>query len=383
MQTNKTGEELAHNEPLIGIFFVCFYGAFALIALVNLLFMRRALPPFTADKSQSSITILIPARNEEANLARLLPALLGPGSEGANPPKIYVFDDESEDQTAEIARQHGAVVLQPAEKLPVGWTGKNRACHELAKAAVADGATEWILFLDADVYPERGFIAGVEAMTQTVSATTCVISGFPRMIPGEGIEPLFLAWVGWILLTSNPYGIVSLTGKGHNRFTNGQFGCWRTNTYTELWPNEMLKDRILEDVLIGRLCANRGIGVEVVNLSRIMAVKMYSHWRETLDGMSKNTYEITGSVIGSIGLAALFMLIGWGWLIAGHLLPIATLLFLLSGLFAALIVRAKPYALPLLPIVLSIGAFTIMRSLVWHKRGKVTWKGRSYGSPNP
>ena len=334
-------------------------------------------------KAESTLTVLIPARNEELNLSRLLPALLGPGSEGATPPKIYVFDDESEDGTADIAREHGAVLLQPVEKLPTGWTGKNRACHELAKSAAEDASTEWILFLDADVYPERGFIAGVEALAQSVPESTCVISGFPRMIPGEGIEPLFLAWVGWILLTSNPYGIVSLPGKGHNRFTNGQFGLWRLQTYKELWPNEALRGRILEDVLIGRLCANRGIGVEVVNLSSIMAVKMYSHWRETLDGMSKNTYEITGSVIGSLGLATLFMLIGWGWLAAGPMVAIAAGLFLLSGLFAAMIVRTKPYALPLLPLVLTVGAFTILRSLVWHKRGRVVWKGRSYGGKAP
>src|ERR1019366_7317804 len=150
-----------------------------------------------------------------------------PASEGALPPKVYVFDDESEDRTAEVAAAQGAIVICPREPLPKGWTGKNRACHELAKAAIEDSSAEWYLFLDADIYPAPGFVAAVQDLTSRVSRRTSVISGFPHIIPGRGIEPLFLAWVGWVLLATNPYGLVSLTGKGHNRFTNGQFGCWR------------------------------------------------------------------------------------------------------------------------------------------------------------
>ncbi len=369
----------------MGLFFVCFYAFFAFVSLVNLAFMKRAKPPThfgdresASDSQPCTLCVLIPARNEAENLRRLLPALLGLGSDGATKPKVYVFDDESEDGTGDIARECGAIVIRPREPLPKGWTGKNRACHELAKVASEDSDAEWILFLDADVYPERGFVAGIEALAKSVSRKTGVISGFPRIISGEGIEPLFLAWVGWVLLATNPYGLVSLTGMGHNRFTNGQFGLWRSHVYSELWPNETLKGRILEDVLIGRLCADKGIGVDVANLSQVLAVKMYNTWRETLDGMSKNSYEITGSVPGSIGIAALLMLIGWGWLLAGSFMPIAAGLFALSGVLCCGIVRAKPYGVPMLPVALAIGSFTILRSMAWHQSGRVTWKGRTY-----
>lgn len=361
------------------ILLVCFYASFAAISAINLAFMKRAkVPVGQADNVRERLCILIPARNEEANLARLLPALLGSGSEGADIPKVYVFDDESSDRTAEVAAENGAIVIRPREPLPRGWTGKNRACHELAKASAEDSDAEWLLFLDADVYPEPGFVTAILRLTEAVSRRTCVISGFPRIIPGRGIEPLFLAWVGWALLATNPYGLVSLTGRGHNRFTNGQFACWRARTYTELWPNQILKGRILEDVLIGRLCADRGIGVEVVNLSAVLGVKMYDTWRETLDGMSKNSYEITNSVLGSIFLAALLIFVSWGWLLAGTALLPCFGLFLLSGLFCIWTVRAKPYGLILLPIGITIGSYTILRSMRWHRKGQIVWKGRTY-----
>jgi glycosyltransferase involved in cell wall biosynthesis len=365
----------------VGLFLVCFYGVFALISGINLLWMKRARVPeragLTADNLED-ICILIPARNEEQNLARLLPALLGPGAEAVTHPKVYVFDDESEDRTFQVASLCGATVIRPREALPKGWTGKNRACHELAKAATEASNAEWFLFLDADVYPQPGFVAAVLDLTRHVNRGTAVISGFPKIIPGRGIEPLFLAWVGWVLLATNPYGLVSLTGKGHNRCTTGQVGCWRAKTYCELWPNEVLKGHILEDVLIGRLCADRGIGVEVANLSEVLGVKMYETWRETLDGMSKNSYEITGSAPGSIAIAALLLFIGWGWLLGGALIPLCAGLFLLSGIFCVWTVRAKPYGLLLLPVAITIGSFTILRSMVWHRKGQVVWKGRTY-----
>ncbi len=313
------------------------------------------------------------------NLGRLLPALLTPTEANPVPPRVYVFDDESSDGTGQVARDLGAIVIRPRETLPAGWTGKNRACHELAKAAMEDSDADWMLFLDADVYPSPGFVAGVDGLIAGVRPGTGVISGFPNAIFGRGIQPLFLGWVGWVLLTTNPYGLVSLTGKGHNRFTNGQFGCWRSRVYSELWPNEILRGYVLEDVMIGRLCAKKGIGVEVANLSRILSVKMYETWQETLDGMSKNSYEITGSAAGSILIAAFFAFVGWGWVFAGHLWPVAALLFALSGLFCVLITRNKPYGVPLLPIVLTIGSYTVIRSLVWRRRGLVVWKGRRYG----
>ncbi|MFX8351063.1 glycosyltransferase, partial [Acinetobacter baumannii] len=55
----------------------------------------------------SSLCVLIPARNEEENLRRLVPALVSQGV------RVYIFDDESTDGTARVARDGGAVVISP------------------------------------------------------------------------------------------------------------------------------------------------------------------------------------------------------------------------------------------------------------------------------
>jgi len=355
------------------------YGLFAVVAVTNRLFMTRP----GRRQVGAKIVVLIPARDEEDNLKKLLPVLVPQAP-------VYVFDDESRDNTAAVAFELGATVVRSQEKLIQGWTGKNRACHLLGQAAMATDA-EWFLFIDADVQTKPDFIEAVRWLcSQTrqrpnqgddAKGPVGVITGFPTVIPGRGIEPLFLGWVGWILLATNPFGLVSRTGKGHNRFTNGQFHCWRRDVYERLLPNEAVRHHVLEDVMMGRLLAKHKVQVEVANVSEVLSVHMYDTWRETLDGMSKNSYEIMGSAGGTYAVALLLFAIGWLWLLA----PWTYLAFVVSGLAVASIVRGPrigylvvPFTLPL---VLTVGSYTLVRSVAWRRKGTVVWKGRTYGSP--
>jgi hypothetical protein len=349
------------------------YGMLALVAASNLLLLRRAKDRRTPEEGPE-IAVLIPARDEETNLLRLIPQLLAP-----NPGlKVYVYDDDSADGTAKVAAAAGAIVLKGGP-LPSGWTGKNNACHRLGQAAAEDSDAAWILFLDADVTPAPDFIPALRATAATVRPGVGVFTAFPTLTPGEGPEPLFLAWVGWVLLSTNPFGLSARTGLGHSQFTNGQMTLWRSEVYTRLWPNERLKHAVLEDVRIGRMLKDEHVGLEVASMAGQFSVRMYENWHQALDGMSKNAYEITGTTTGSVAVALLFLLLGWAWLAAGTMWWAPLGLLTLSGVFAALTVRASWLGAIFMPVVLSIGAFAVLRSMVWHRRGAVKWKGRTYG----
>ncbi len=349
------------------------YGWTAFVALTNLLLIPR--PSRRGESAQ--FVILIPARNEAENLRQLLPRLVRPDQ------PVFVFDDESTDRTGEIGRQLGATVLTPREKLPEGWTGKNRACFELAKAAAEGFSGEWMLFLDADVAPEADFL---EAMGRTLAdqgRRAPVLTGSTRLIAGGGGEPIFLEWVPWSLAGTNPFGLVARTGVGHNFFTNGQVVAWRTSTYWEVNPHETLRGRILEDVATGRLLARLKVRVRVLDLGSILGVRMYRSPGEAIDGMSKNSYEIAGSAAGTVAFALLMLLAAWLWLplaVAGHWVPGA--LFFLSGTCVGWLSRRASLWFPVLallsPITLSIGAYVCLRSVVWRRQGRVSWKGRTY-----
>jgi 4,4'-diaponeurosporenoate glycosyltransferase len=80
------------------------------------------------------MSVIVPARDEERSLPRLLRSLAG---QTMPPLEVIVVDDHSRDDTAARAAAAGARVLSSAP-LPDGWTGKTWACHQ--GAAVKLGA---------------------------------------------------------------------------------------------------------------------------------------------------------------------------------------------------------------------------------------------------
>lgn len=116
----------------------------------------------------TSVSIVIPARNEAQNLPPLLKSI---SAQNCQPGEVIVVDDDSSDGTGEIARQHGARVVA-SRPLPEGWGGKTWACQQGADAA---GGT-LLLFLDADTQLEPG---GLERMLMTRRAAGDVLSVMP------------------------------------------------------------------------------------------------------------------------------------------------------------------------------------------------------------
>ncbi|MDX8145783.1 glycosyltransferase [Lentzea sp. BCCO 10_0061] len=67
----------------------------------------RHVPEVSASSVDASVLAVVPARNEEATLPRLLPGLVGqPGV------RVVVVDDASEDGTAAVARRRGGRVVR-------------------------------------------------------------------------------------------------------------------------------------------------------------------------------------------------------------------------------------------------------------------------------
>jgi len=111
-------------------------------------------PPSLAPEARFAglgIAVLIPCYNEEASVAQVVTdyrtAL--PGA------RIYVFDNNSTDRTAERAREEGAKVVFE----PVNQIGRARNTG----AATASG--RWLLFIDADSRPSRELLEDAAKLT--------------------------------------------------------------------------------------------------------------------------------------------------------------------------------------------------------------------------
>lgn len=141
----------------------------AVLAAVNLFALRRPAP----EADPGLVSILIPARNEAANIAGTVRAAL---ASSAVPVEVIVGDDHSTDETAAIVRGLGDPRLRvvPVPPLPEGWTGKNHACAHIA--GLARG--RHLLFIDADVRLEPEAAAALAARARRGGAA--LVSGVPR-----------------------------------------------------------------------------------------------------------------------------------------------------------------------------------------------------------
>ncbi len=99
-----------------------------------------------------TLTVVIPAHNEEACLAETLEALL---KQSVPPERIVVFDDGSTDNTAQIARGYPVELIQN----PVASGTKSRALNNVLPSC----ATDLVMNVDADTILGPDFIAKIKA----------------------------------------------------------------------------------------------------------------------------------------------------------------------------------------------------------------------------
>jgi hypothetical protein len=117
-------------------------------------FLRIPKLPAVRSGAAPDCMVVIPARNEAANIARAVKSF--PHD------TVIVVDDHSGDGTAEAARKAGAGVLV-APDLPARASGKSNACA--AGASVL--RSRWVLFADADTWFDEGFLSATVAAAET------------------------------------------------------------------------------------------------------------------------------------------------------------------------------------------------------------------------
>jgi chlorobactene glucosyltransferase len=192
-------------------------------------------------------TILVPARNEEANIAACLESLCRqtyPNFE------IIVVDDRSTDSTADLVRSAAAAdprirLVQVAE-LPPGWFGKAHALWTGAQAATGD----WILFVDADCRQDPHSLSAV--LGYILAAGGDMLSLWPLIEMHSFGENLIQPLCGSILaLYFRPAWVND--PKKKVAFANGQFILIRRRVYEAVGGHQSLRDTLVEDIALARL----------------------------------------------------------------------------------------------------------------------------------
>lgn len=290
------------------------------------------------------VSVIVPARNEEHRIGRLLRSL---ADQTQRPQEIIVVDDGSSDGTGDVAQNSGAAVLR-GQPLPPGWSGKPWACWQGAQKATG----QTVVFLDADTWLEPN---GLYRIVGEWAGKGGLVSVQPYHVTRKPYEQLS-AFFNMILMAA----MNAFTPHGETLQPGGAFGpclvCGKKD-YLALGGHghEKVRGAVLESIPLAGLFRANGLRVHCYGGRGAIAFRMYpGGLPQLVEGWSK------GFGSGAISVRFVFLALTVAW-VTGYFSATVALLGALgvpSGgqMLAALLVYSL-YALQIWWILRRIGCF--------------------------
>ena len=334
----------------------------------------------TKNTARPTVSIVVPARNEETNIPNLVRSLQG---QIKVDDEIIVVDDHSEDNTAAVAEQKGARVIKSSE-MPPGWTGKTWACYQGARKA----GGELLVFLDADTFIEED---GLNTILSNYIDNDGVLSIQPYHEMHKLYEQ-FSAFFNLVLMAA----MGSFTILGEIIKPIGLFGpvmVLEKKLYLESGGFEKVKGEILEDLAFGAEFKKQGVKIHCYGGRGTASFRMYpggisqlvTGWSKGFAmGAAKTSIPVLIMIIawitGAIGatrnllqtviITDSSMLTLWGVLYVAYAVQIYWMLYRIGDF--------KPYVALLFPIfLLFFFAVFAYSFIIIFMRKNVSWKGRT------
>jgi glycosyltransferase involved in cell wall biosynthesis len=337
-------------------------------------------PSMAAPTPPSSISAIVPARNEELSIAACIESL-------ARQPEIaeiLVVNDQSTDKTAGIVRGllHDIPNLRLLETngVPPGWVGKNNAVALGAREA----AQPWLLFTDADAEHLPGAAAKALQVAQETGAA--LVSFSPEQITKKWYEKSLIPFIYCRLARKFTYAAVN-DPASPDAAANGQFLMTRRDAYDAIGGHASIAGEVLEDVALACRIKSAGYRLAFNSGKGILRVRMYRSFASMWEGWTKNLYPLMGGtpVATFRELESTFPWVALLVLLLGVKFPFA----MFAGVWL-LIFRQINYGseltrnqFPFSFILYYLPAVMLYAGVLWasyrhHAKGQVEWKGREY-----
>jgi chlorobactene glucosyltransferase len=240
------------------------------------------------------VSILIPVRDEEANIITLLQSIQ---RQDYADYEVLVLDDGSSDNTYKIcagfAGSDNRFQVIKGKQLPADWLGKNYACHQLAQQAKG----QYLLFIDADEEVKDGLINS--AIHRMKANKLSLLSLFTNQVMLSLGERLVVPLMHFMLLNLLPLKLVLMVKNASVAAASGQFMFFDAANYRQNNWHRQVKDKVVEDVEIMRLIKTASLNGEALLANGMINCRMYTGFSESLNGFSKNflaafNYSIIG-----------------------------------------------------------------------------------------
>jgi chlorobactene glucosyltransferase len=331
------------------------------------------------------ISVLVPARNESANIRPCIESLLQQDYPNL---EVIVLDDQSSDDTGahldSLALEYPQLrVIHGQEKPPEGWNGKSYACCRLASAAMGD----WLLFTDADTVHVPGSVR--LGLGQAINLNIDMLSALPRQRSESWGERLMVPFIlGFLTMVGLDFWAI-WRGKAGRTAANGQYLLVKAEVYRHLGGHAAIHHELVDDIALARAFQVGNYRVALVDGTAMLTCRMYHSAREVWDGFSKNillglrksgNMRLWYAPIFAWGYASLFIMPGLLLFHDTRLLA-AMVIGWLWALWAIIAVRLyRPlWEVPFISLA-AIGVIVLsLNSMYLRLRNKgVVWKGRVY-----
>ncbi len=253
--------------------------------------------PFLKDSFYSkplneSLSIVIPAYNEEINIVNCLKAL----SEIKKPCqtfKILVVDDSSTDDTYNKALKCKDKYFQKNDDIDIissgdrpsnkNWVGKNWACYKGSKQLT----TDWILFIDADVIIGKNCI--FNALLKSCAEDIDLLSLAPKIncncLSEWMVQPIMtsLLMLGFPIFKIND-------SSNKNFFAAGPFMLFKKKSYDHIGGHLETYNEVVEDLVLAKKIKSNNLKLNFSIAINDISINMYRNLNSLIEGWSKNWF---------------------------------------------------------------------------------------------
>lgn len=334
---------------------------------------------YLIDQDLSDVTVLIPARNEEQTIGKVLSAVMSQGRDI----NIVLVDDCSNDRTVDIARETCGDSLRiiRGQQFPRGWSGKVWALDQGLKHVT----TDYTLLLDADILLQPGIIA--TAMMAKEQNRLVSLSLMAWLSMENFLEKLMMPAFVYFFKLLYPFRLSNFN-KSKVAAAAGGFILVDTSALREINAFECIKNKIIDDCALAKKLKSAGYATWTGLTHSVKSIRRYPGIKSLWTMVERTAFvQLRHSLILLLAVTLIMLIMFWGaipglcygnfviWIMAWMGLTIMLLTYIRTLSFYHL---SFAWSLTL-PVAAMLYLLMTWSSAIkyWRKRG-VTWKDRTY-----
>jgi glycosyltransferase involved in cell wall biosynthesis len=340
-------------------------------------------PP--AGTPMPSITIVVPARNEAADLEPAIRSLLHLDYPDF---QVIAINDRSTDATGELlerlsagSESKGRLRVIHVHQLPQGWLGKTHAMWLGAQ----QGTGEWILFTDADCVFHPDSLRRALYYVQLTSTDHLVL--FPTALVqtwGERMMISFtqvtagLALRGWKVSDPDAREFIGV----------GAFNLVRRTAYNAIGTFTSLRMAVVDDLQLGQAVKQARFRQDVVFGPDLVSLRWARGAMGVVRNLEKNLFAFFRFHMALVFLACFAVLFSCVWPFIGLVFApgwpraafvVAVAMIVMQHFLVERVSRISPVAIFTFPLGALTFVFATLRSaFITLRDGAITWRGTKY-----